>query len=313
MNPKISIIVPVYKVEQYLPRCIDSILAQTFTDFELLLIDDGSPDRSGEICDEYALKDSRIRVFHKENGGVSSARNMGLDNAKGEWITFCDSDDYYVDKTLASYYNIITNNSDVDIIKSGFNMVHNSNKVITYRIESDFISENKEQILYMCERSHYCGFLWNTCLKSEIAKQLKLDENISWCEDQLYVYTCLLKGKKIFLSKEVLYNYVIINAAQGFGDNLSSRKRDYNEIIRIAFLEKEIKMKFYNQMKSLKDIINKGFYDKIELAVFYTFFQRDILLPFKISKKYMKGKWRRFLHAYLKYIKSIRIKLVILQ
>ncbi len=93
-NPKISVIVPVYNVEQYLPRCIDSILAQTFTDFELLLIDDGSRDNSGKICDEYAEKDSRIRVFHKENGGVSSARNVGLDNTCGEYVSFIDSDDW---------------------------------------------------------------------------------------------------------------------------------------------------------------------------------------------------------------------------
>ena len=81
--PKISIIVPVYKAEQYISRCIDSILAQTFTDWELLLVDDGSPDRSGEICDEYAKKDKRIRVFHKENEGVSSVGNLGLDNVRG--------------------------------------------------------------------------------------------------------------------------------------------------------------------------------------------------------------------------------------
>ena len=94
MTPKISVIVPVYNVEKYLPRCIDSILSQTFTDFELLLIDDGSPDNCGKICDEYAAKDSRVRVFHKPNGGVSSARNLGLDNARGEWIAFIDSDDF---------------------------------------------------------------------------------------------------------------------------------------------------------------------------------------------------------------------------
>lgn len=92
-NPTVSCIVPVYKVEQFLPQCIDSILAQTFTDFELILVDDGSPDNSGKICDEYAQKDSRIKVIHKENGGVSSARNAGLDAAKGEWICFVDSDD----------------------------------------------------------------------------------------------------------------------------------------------------------------------------------------------------------------------------
>ena len=92
MEPKISVIVPVYKVEEYLHRCVDSILSQSFTDFELILVDDGSPDNCGKICDEYAQKDSRVKVFHKPNGGVSSARNYGLDNAKGEWIAFVDSE-----------------------------------------------------------------------------------------------------------------------------------------------------------------------------------------------------------------------------
>lgn len=82
-NPKISVIVPIYNTEKYLHRCVDSILSQTFTDFELLLIDDGSTDSSGAICDEYAVMDSRVRVFHKENGGVSSARNLGIGNRKG--------------------------------------------------------------------------------------------------------------------------------------------------------------------------------------------------------------------------------------
>lgn len=92
--PKISIIVPVYNVEKYLRKCIDSILNQTFKDFELILIDDGSTDESGKICDEYNLKDNRIKVIHKENGGLSSARNAGLDIAQGEYIGFVDSDDW---------------------------------------------------------------------------------------------------------------------------------------------------------------------------------------------------------------------------
>ena len=92
--PQVSIIVPVYKVEKYIHRCIDSILAQTFTDFELILVDDGSPDNCGAICDEYAAKDGRIKVIHKRNGGVSSARNAGMAVACGKRILFCDSDDY---------------------------------------------------------------------------------------------------------------------------------------------------------------------------------------------------------------------------
>ena len=91
--PKVSVIVPVYKVEKYLPECIESILAQTFKDFELILVDDGSPDNSGKICDDYATRDSRIRVFHKENGGVTSARRLGVENARGEWVMFVDGDD----------------------------------------------------------------------------------------------------------------------------------------------------------------------------------------------------------------------------
>ena len=104
-SPKISIIVPVYKVEQYLRRCLDSIVAQTFTDWECILIDDGSPDNSGRICDEYAEKDKRFRVFHQENVGVSAARNKGLDEARGEWIGFVDSDDW-IEKEMYEYlYN----------------------------------------------------------------------------------------------------------------------------------------------------------------------------------------------------------------
>ena len=91
--PKASIIVPVYKAEKHLRRCIESIVHQTYTDWDLLLVDDGSPDGSGGICDEYAGRDARIRVFHKENGGVSSARNLVLENVRGEYVTFVDSDD----------------------------------------------------------------------------------------------------------------------------------------------------------------------------------------------------------------------------
>jgi len=102
--PKISVIVPVYKVEPYLCRCVDSILAQTFTDYELFLVDDGSPDRCGEICDEYAEKDDRIRVIHKPNGGLSDARNAALDLMTGEYVAFIDSDDWAAPDMLESMY-----------------------------------------------------------------------------------------------------------------------------------------------------------------------------------------------------------------
>lgn len=104
MNPKITVIVPVYNIEDYLERCINSILAQSFNDFELILVDDGSTDKSGEICDSYAKKDERVRVFHKENGGSSSARNLAIKEAHGEYLSFIDSDDYVEPDFLEKLY-----------------------------------------------------------------------------------------------------------------------------------------------------------------------------------------------------------------
>ena len=103
-QPLISIIVPCYNVEQYLPKCIESILAQTYRNLEILLVDDGSPDRCGEICDEYAKKDSRIKVILKPNGGLSDARNAALDVMQGEWVTCVDSDDFIIPDYVSTLY-----------------------------------------------------------------------------------------------------------------------------------------------------------------------------------------------------------------
>ena len=105
MTTKISIIVPVYNIKEYLPSCLDSIIAQSFTDFELILIDDGSSDGSGDICEYYSLLDNRIRVYHKTNEGVSKARNFGIEIAEGEWIAFIDGDDYIVPEYLEALLN----------------------------------------------------------------------------------------------------------------------------------------------------------------------------------------------------------------
>lgn len=111
--PKISVIVPVYNTEKYLHRCVDSILAQTYTDFELLLIDDGSTDGSGAICDELAQKDSRVRVFHQENGGVTSARKLGVKKSRGDYIYFVDSDDSIYNNALDVIYACMTDEYDL--------------------------------------------------------------------------------------------------------------------------------------------------------------------------------------------------------
>ena len=121
MMPYISVIVPVYNAESTLKKCIDSILVQDFTDFEVILIDDGSQDESLQICEDFAKKDNRVIVVHKENGGVSSARNYGLEIAKGKWVTFIDSDDYVDDELLEKVNDAIEKNAGVDVV--GYNLV----------------------------------------------------------------------------------------------------------------------------------------------------------------------------------------------
>lgn len=115
-NPIISIIVPVYNVEKYIDKCINSILHQTYTNIELLLIDDGSPDKSGIICDAYAQQDCRVQVFHEQNAGVSAARNIGINNAKGEFITFVDSDDWLELDCIERSLNIV-NKNNLDLLQ----------------------------------------------------------------------------------------------------------------------------------------------------------------------------------------------------
>lgn len=164
--PKISVICPVYKAEKYLHRCVDSILAQTFTDFELLLIDDGSPDRSGEICDEYAAKDSRVRVFHKENGGVSSARQCGIDNMTGEYSIHSDPDDWVEPTMLEELYKKAKeDNADMVICDYYLEGKHK-----TKYIKQEPTSLESEQVLRdLFQRLH--GSLCNKLIRSACYKE----------------------------------------------------------------------------------------------------------------------------------------------
>lgn len=175
----ISVIVPVYNAEKYLHRCVDSILAQTYSDFELLLIDDGSKDSSGEICDEYAQKDTRVRVFHKENGGVSSARNLGLDNARGEWVTFVDSDDWIDSHFLEMFSAQISN---VDIIFGGINATDGS----TWKLHDGIC--NVKCFLEEYIETPIVRAPWGLLLKTDILKRYNItfDPLIRYGEDVVF-------------------------------------------------------------------------------------------------------------------------------
>lgn len=210
--PLISVIIPVYKVEQYLPRCVESILEQTFQNWELLLIDDGSPDCSGLICEEYAKKDSRIRVFHKENGGVSSARNLGIDNATGEWITFIDSDDYIQPGFLEGLYAPITEGEYVDFVHGGCVNVKNE-EIVSVNQSYDLYVGVDKNILFQKLRGLTVSKLFrleNVKLWSD-GQPLRFDEKMKIAEDLAFTLDYALYVKRYALVPEKGYCYRIDN------------------------------------------------------------------------------------------------------
>lgn len=264
MHPKVSVIVPIYNVEKFLSRCIDSILAQTFTDFELLLVDDGSRDRSGEICDEYAAKDARIKVFHKQNGGVSSARNLGIDKAQGEWVYFVDSDDWIESDTLSIVQSVDLRK--IGIIKFGYyedfydgkiNIVSDSNK----RIISD-----PEEMLRAVGNNKYYGFLWNSFFNRSIIGTLRFDEDLPWMEDHIFSLKLFLSGKSLIILSGQYYHYNIRNII-----SLSSVS-DPNVILKAANREFEVNKLI---IKSLSSKVFKrtliSYHGKIRQMIFSIF------------------------------------------
>jgi len=207
----ISIIVPVYKVENYLRACVESIISQSYQNWELLLIDDGSPDSSGAICDEYATTDSRIRVFHKHNGGVSSARNLGLKEARGEWVTFVDSDDSLLSNALETYINTSQNDPQIDVIKAGYIILNEKkNSQTTFSCESDIVLDRKADIVRTLNgTSQYHGFLWNECIRRELIGATEFDTSIQWNEDNIFSYDCFCRARKIAIVSTPVYCYYI--------------------------------------------------------------------------------------------------------
>ncbi len=203
MQPKISVIVPVYKAEKYLHRCVDSILAQKFTDFELILVNDGSPDNSGAICDEYAQKDSRVRVFHKENGGVALARNLGLDNAKGEWITFIDADDYIEDGFL-----YIPDSAQDDLLIQNYKVIEGENYDVKFENSiipptqiQEFINQNIDKL--------WLRTPWSKFFKREIIykNKIKFTEGVKIGEDTIFVLDYLYYTKSVRYMASASYVY----------------------------------------------------------------------------------------------------------
>ena len=219
--PKISIITPVYRGEGCLQRCVASILAQSFSDWELLLIDDGSPDNSGQICDDYAFKDSRIKSFHQQNGGPSVARNYGLDKATGEFILFVDSDDY-VDSQMLQNLVLMENQNEVDLYFFGLNPISEDDVEAPYSFSSicypstlTVYSSKKEcaDAIVKIEYSGGMGWTWNTLFKRSIIQEhcIRFDNRFKIQEDHLFTLSYLCYVNSLLITTYAPYNLSLIH------------------------------------------------------------------------------------------------------
>ena len=230
-EPAISVIVPVYKAEKYLHRCVDSLLAQTFQDFEVLLVDDGSPDRSGEICDGYAKKDSRIRVFHKENGGVSSARQCGIDNARGEYTIHADPDDWVEPEMLEELYKK-AKEDDADIVVCDFYEEYRNRRY--YKMQS-IVSEPQDNIEnFFREKLH--SSCWNKLIKKDIYidHQIEFPLSIGLWEDMATMPRLFYFANKIAYLPFAYYHYVRDDNPNSYTKCISMKdKMGQKDVIRI--------------------------------------------------------------------------------
>ncbi len=204
----ISVIVPVYNVEKYINKCVDSIINQTYKNIEIILIDDGSTDKSCVICDEYIKKDNRIKVIHQENSGLSEARNTGIKIANGKYLAFVDGDDYILEGMLEYLYNLINETNSEISVCNFFRYWNEDKKIIDYDISSKRIVLKKEQALKEILKNDLLkSFAWNKLYKKSLFENVRYPKNMKM-EDVATTYKLISNSEKIVIGKDAKYYYV---------------------------------------------------------------------------------------------------------
>lgn len=286
-NPKISIIVPVYKVEHYLDRCIKNIVNQTYKDIEIILVDDGSPDNCPEICDNWVKKDDRIKVIHKENGGLSDARNKGLLKANGEYILFVDSDDYIELVTCELFLKVI-NNNEPDIVVGNAKVIENNNVSI---MQHSFINTNEEPITgkqylkaELKSRTMYV-VAWLNLYNRNFLLNNRLEFKVGLLhEDDEFTPRAFLKAERVIGTDIVFYNYLIREGS------ITTRKNQIRNAEHIMKICKELD-DIYKQIEDyeLRRLLNDSLVNKF-LNIFQVAGLHRKEYSYLVDKRFLKGK-----------------------
>lgn len=206
-QPLISVIIPVYNVEKYLPACLDSVLTQTYRNLEVILVDDGSPDGSGAICDEYAAKDARVRVIHQQNSGASAARNAGLDMASGSFIGFVDADDWIEPHMYQTLYERLLA-SGADVAQCGYQYHKAGEEGNVYRTGEDRIYTRGQCVEKLLTDHSPWWTLWSKLYRAPLFQGLRFSTELRVSEDAFLIFHLFLKIKHLTFVKEPLYHYI---------------------------------------------------------------------------------------------------------
>lgn len=259
MNPSVSIIVPVYNAEACLRRCVESVLNQEYADFELLLADDGSRDGSGRICDEYAAADSRVRVFHKENSGVSDSRNLCLDQARGRYLQFLDADDWITPDATKLLVRAMEEHR-CDLVVADFYRVVGERVSHKGDIDEDGVLSREEYAAHMMENpaDFYYGVLWNKLYRRDIVEKhsLRMDPDISWCEDFMFNLEYIRHARRFFALQVPIYYYVKTKGS------LCTQGLSISKTIQMKLSAFE----YYNQF--YKTVLDEEEYEKRRLKIY---------------------------------------------
>lgn len=266
----VSIIVPVYNTQDYLNNCINSILNQTYKNIEIILIDDGSTDRSAEICDQYAMIDDRVRVIHQKNSGVSNARNNGLEQSKGDYIAFVDSDDTIDKDFIEVLYNGFY--ESIDMTVCAFDVVKDQNgwdiNNSIYKAEEKKVLSREEAIETVLYGKLFAGHSWNKMFRKKVLSNIKFHDNIYVFEDMLFVVEYLLKCNHVLYIEKPLYRYYIRDNSASHGTMSDKKMTAFNSLdiidkrIENAYGKKFLPLVNYDRIQWIMYCYNILTYDK---------------------------------------------------
>lgn len=264
MTGRVSVIVPIYNVEKYLRQCLDSITGQTYKDLEIILIDDGSPDNCGKICDEYAEKDFRITVIHKQNGGLSAARNDGIERATGDWIAFVDSDDWceldYYQQLLAA----IKDRTPDIIYAKGFFMDYPSKRKKIHLFSGPCYYNDHEHIEDLQAGVVRYGLPWDKLYRAAFLKEnsFRFASDIRACEDFLFNFQVLAQAREVLISPAIGYHYRQVQTSIANGYNPNKPDINYAYLLRLRDYAQA-----YGMTEKLQDGVNAAAISSIAVSM----------------------------------------------